>query len=169
MASEEINNDYSYFEELGESDFEIADGQPNIQGWDVFDSDGNKIGEVDDLLFNPHSRKVRYIVLDTDSNDLDLEDGHVLIPIGVAELHENDDTVLVPDITVEQLLALPIYEKGREITSETEAEIRSVFVKPIGDGNGNVVADGEFYTHEHFNETRFYGKRRPASPENALQ
>jgi sporulation protein YlmC with PRC-barrel domain len=163
MATEGIN-DYSYLEELSESDFEIVDGQPNIQGWDVFDSAGAKIGEVDDLLFNPQSRKVRYIVLDMENNDLDLEDGHVLIPIGVAELHENDDTVLIPEITVAQITSLPLYERGREITAETEAEIRKVFVRPIiGDGNGNVVPGGEFYEHEHFNETKFYGNRRPTA------
>ena len=164
MAAEESKNDYSYLEELSESDFEIADGQPDIQGWDVVDSDGNKIGEVDDMLFNPQSRKVRYIVLDMENNDLDLEDGHVLLPIGIAELHESDDTVIIHDVTASQLTSLPIYERGREITSETEAEIRAVFIRPIGDGNGNVVAN-EFYDHEHFNETKFYGKRsRPSVP-----
>jgi sporulation protein YlmC with PRC-barrel domain len=163
MATEDIN-DYNYLEELSESDYEIVDDQPNIQGWDVFDSAGAKIGEVDDLLFNPQSRKVRYIVLDMENNDLDLEDGHVLIPIGVAELHENNDTVLVPEITVAQIISLPLYERGREITAETEAEIRKVFVRPvIGDGNGNVVPGTEFYEHEHFNETKFYGKRRPTA------
>ena len=169
MASDENSNDYSYLEELSESDYEIVDNQPDIQGWDVFDNDGNKIGEVDDMLFNPQARKVRYIVLDMENNDLDLEDGHVLIPIGVAELHESDDTVLIPDITVAQLRSLPLYERGREITSETEAEIRKVFVRPvINDGNGNVVPGGEFYEHEHFNETRFYGKRRDAYTDDEL-
>lgn len=164
MASEEKLNDYNYLEELSESDYEIADGQPDIQGWDVFDSAGAKIGEVDDVLFNPQSRKVRYIVLDMENNDHDLEDGHVLIPIGVAELHENDDTVLIPEITTAQITALPLYERGREITPDTEAEIRRVFVRTdITDGNGNVVPGGEFYEHEHFSETKFYGKRRPTT------
>lgn len=156
MASDE-KKDYSRLKELSESDYEIIDGQPDIQGWDIEDSNGVKIGEVDDLLFDRESKKVRYIVLDTENNDLDLEDGHVLIPIGVAELHQEDDTVLIPGITVQQITALPIYEKGREISLETEAEIRSVFIRP----DSQIVTDGGFYEHEEFNQTKFYGKREP--------
>jgi hypothetical protein len=80
-----------------------------------------------------------------------------LYPIGVAELNEEDDTVLIPNITIEQLTALPVYERGREITPETEAEIRSVFIKP----DTEIVDDTDFYEHEHFNQTKFYGKRKP--------
>jgi sporulation protein YlmC with PRC-barrel domain len=163
MATDEDKN-YSCLKELSESNYEIVDGQPDILGWDIVNSKGVKIGEVDDLLFDPGSKKVRYIVLDTENNDLDLEDGHVLIPIGVAELHEKDDTVLIPNITVEQLTALPIYEKGREITPETEAEIRSVFIKP----DTEIVDDSAFYEHEHFNQTKFYGKRKPIVAEENL-
>jgi sporulation protein YlmC with PRC-barrel domain len=163
MASNE-NKDYSRLKELSESNYEIVDGQPDIQGWDIENSKGVKIGEVDDLLFDPELKKVRYIVLDTENNDLNLEDGHVLIPIGVAELHEEDDTVLIPNVTVEQLTALPIYEKGREITPETEAEIRNVFIKP----DTEIVTDSDFYEHEHFNETKFYGKRKPTVADDNL-
>jgi hypothetical protein len=164
MASDENKKDYSRLEELSESNYEIIDGQPDIQGWDIENSKGVKIGEVDELLFDPGSRRVRYIVLDTENNDLDLEDGHVLIPIGVAELHEEDDTVLIPHITVEQLTALPLYERGREITPEIEIEIRNVFIKP----DTEIVADSDFYKHEHFNETKFYGKRKPKEAEDNL-
>ncbi|MFA6083096.1 PRC-barrel domain-containing protein [Mucilaginibacter sp.] len=164
MATDENINNYSRLEELSESNFEIVDGQPNIQGWDIESSKGVKIGEVDDLLFDPESRKVRYIVLDTENNDLDLEDGHVLIPIGVAELNEKDDTVLIPNITVEQLTSLPLYERGREISREIEAEIRNVFIKP----DTTIVTDNDFYEHEHFNETKFYGKRKPITAEDRL-
>ncbi|MDB5285653.1 MAG: hypothetical protein JWR05_602 [Mucilaginibacter sp.] len=163
MASDE-NKNYSHLKELSESNYEIVDGQPDIQGWDIENSKGVKIGEVDELLFDTESRKVRYIVLDTENNDLDLEDGHVLIPIGIAELHEKDDTVLIPNITVEQLTALPLYERGREISPETEAEIRNVFIKP----DTEIVDDSDFYEHEHFNQTKFYGKRKPAVAQDNL-
>lgn len=163
MASDE-NKDYSRLEELSESNYEIVDGQPDIQGWDIENSKGVKIGEVDELLFDPGSRKVRYIVLDTENNDLDLEDGHVLIPIGVAELHDENNTVLIPNITVEQLTALPLYERGREITPETEAEIRRVFIKP----DTEIVTDNDFYEHEHFNQTKFYGEHKPTVAKDNL-
>ncbi len=151
-----VDDGYSRLDELSESDFEIADGQPNIQGWDVRDSDNNKIGEVDELLFNPQSRRVRYLILHMENNDIGLEDGQVLIPIGVAELHEDEDNVIIPDVTKAQILALPLYERGRVIDEDTEAQIRNVFVSP----DANVMVGTDFYDHDHFSETKFYGKRR---------
>jgi sporulation protein YlmC with PRC-barrel domain len=158
------DNDYSKLEELSESDFEIVDGQPDIQGWDVRDSDNNKIGEVDELLFNPQSRKVRYVILHMENNDIDLEDGRVLVPIGVAELHEDEDNVIIPDITKAQILALPLYERGRVIDADTEAQIRNVFVSP----EANVMLGTDFYDHDHFSETKFYGKRRQPGADNTV-
>jgi hypothetical protein len=90
------DNDYSKLEELSESDFEIVDGQPDIQGWDVRDSDNNKIGEVDELLFNPQSRKVRYVILHMENNDLDLEDGRVLVPMVLPNCTRMRITLLYP-------------------------------------------------------------------------
>jgi sporulation protein YlmC with PRC-barrel domain len=160
-----VDNDYSRLEELSESDFEIADGQPDIQGWDVRDSDNNKIGEVDELLFNPQSRRVRYIILHMENNDIELEDGRVFIPIGVAELHEDDDNVIIPGVTKAQILALPLYERGREINGDTEAQIRNVFVKP----DANIMVGTDFYDHDHFSETKFYGKRRQPGADTISQ
>jgi hypothetical protein len=129
MALDENTGDYDNLEELSESDFEIADGQPEILGWDVKDGKGNKVGEVHELMFNPDTRKVRYIVLDMENNDVNLEEGRVLIPIGVAELDEKDDNVLLPNVTVSQILALPLYERGRVINAETDEEIRRAFAQ----------------------------------------
>ncbi|OOQ59502.1 PRC-barrel domain-containing protein [Mucilaginibacter pedocola] len=165
MASIDSANDYSRLQELSESDFEIADGQPNIQGWDVRDSEKNKIGEVDELLFNPQSRKVRYIILHMENNDIGLEDGRIFIPIGVAELDEEQDNVIIPDVTKAQILALPLYERGREIDADTEAQIRNVFVKP----DAPAMLGTDFYDHDHFNETKFYGKRRQPGNDTVSQ
>src|SRR4051794_25979432 len=106
------NSNY-HLQELGGSDFEIADGQPNIKGWDVKDENGKKMGEVDELLFDPQSRKVRYIVLDLEGNVFDLENRDVLVPIGVAQLHGEDDEVILPGITADKLTALPTYDKDQ--------------------------------------------------------
>jgi len=94
MALDEKENRYGHLVELGGSDFEIADGEPNIKGWDVENQQGKKIGEVDELLFDPQSLKVRYLVVDLDDNELGVEDDKkVLIPIGIAELHGDNRSV----------------------------------------------------------------------------
>src|SRR5438067_805119 len=92
MEHNENINEGNRLQELGGSNYEIIDGEPNIKGWDVKNARGEKIGEVDELLFDPQSRSVRYLVVDLDDNELDLEsdDRKVLIPIGLAELYRDD-------------------------------------------------------------------------------
>src|SRR5215217_5292531 len=90
-------------QELRGSDYENADGEPDIRGWDVKDASGRRIGEVDELIFDVQSRKVRYMVIDLDKNDLDLDDRDVLVPIGFAQLKDNGDDVILNNITADQL------------------------------------------------------------------
>ncbi len=172
MALEEDNTAYSRLEELSGSDFEIADGQPDIKGWDVKNGNGENIGDVEELLFNPQTRKVRYMVVDTDANDLRLEARKILIPVGVAEIHADDDYVVVPQVTVAHLEQLPAYEKD-SLTAEHENHIRSTFssLGAAGMGTGAVGAHPteDFYEHEQFNANRFYNRRRQETdPEKLL-
>jgi stress response protein YsnF len=98
MSLEE--NTYSHLEELSGSDFEIVDGEPNIIGWDVKNEERTKIGDVSNLLFDPETRKVRYLVVDLDNDYLGTDDDRkVLVPIGVAELHGEDMNVDDDDVT----------------------------------------------------------------------
>jgi uncharacterized protein (TIGR02271 family) len=221
MALNDNTTEANRLEELGGSNYEIVDGEQNIKGWDVKNEQGKKIGEVDELLFNPASRSVRYLVVDLDDNELELEndDRKVLIPIGLAELHSDDiedeekdenedrsplnqeskrtdvlnesgleenetgfdeneraferepglneaetiydpreggDVVIVPNVTTQQLNALPAYEKD-QVTPQLETTIRNIF-EGVGLA-GTVVAADDFYNHEHFNEDRFYNSR----------
>jgi len=153
MDLNENSNRNSHLQELGDSNYQIVEGQPNIKGWTVKNTAGDRLGEVDELLFDPESRQVRYIVLDLEDNVLDLEERDVLIPIGIAELDEEDDDVILPNVTTEQLRSLPEYDKDN-FALETEQEIRNIFT------GRTVSADsGPFYEHEHFNAENLYRKR----------
>lgn len=48
-------------------DFKIAEGEPDVRGWEVYSSSGAYIGEVDDLLIDPELRQV--VMLDIDLKD----------------------------------------------------------------------------------------------------
>src|SRR5918993_1103668 len=120
MASD--NMKHRRLQELGESDFEIVEGQPDIRGWDVRNERDQKIGEVEELILDAKHKKVRYLVVDLDDNDLDLDDKEILIPIGMAELHEEDDEVVVRGIGVDQLEALPEYDEDN-LTPDMERNI----------------------------------------------
>src|SRR5688500_10959296 len=107
------NMKHRRLQELDRSDFEIVEGEPDIRGWDVRNSSGQKIGEVEELILDAQNKKVRYMVVDLDDNELDLDERRVLIPIGLAELDKEDDDVLLPSVTVEHLRALPKYEEDK--------------------------------------------------------
>ena len=198
MAYEE--NEYNHLEELSGSDFEVVEGEPDITGWDVVNEQGQKIGEVDDLLFDKDTREVRYLVVDLGENELDLDTNKkVLVPIGVADLqqddgdledmndqhnvaYENDATVehehangtnseaevddadedmdeivIIPNVSIQQLSALPAYEKGK-ITPDIESAIRSIFDTTYA--TGTAYDRDSFYKHDHFDEDKFYNREK---------
>ena len=161
MSTENTNK---RLQELGGSNYEIAEGQPDIRGWDVKDENGKKIGEVDELLFDEQSRKVRYIVLDLEGNVFDFDTRDVLVPIGILQLHQKDDDVILPGVTAEQIRSLPEYDKD-SLTGDIENKVRNVFAGAGGAAltgaaltldTGN---DNDFYNHNHFNEDNLYRNR----------
>ena len=151
------NNRTTYLEELSKSDYEIADHQPDITGWEILDSLGNEIGEVEDLIFDSNARKVRYIVAYIELDDDAEEDWKlVLIPIGMVELHEKDDEVIIPESATIVLATLPEYEPGKTISPAEELAIRYAFLgeDALPDADA-VVYDNhpeDFYRHDHFND-----------------
>ena len=164
-------------EELHDSNFEIVDGEPDISGWKIRARSGKRIGKVKDLLFDSHSRKVRYIIADLDNNELGIDDDRrVLIPIGMAELYTraerhdrererdrrdpaydsydptlDEKVVYLHTVTAEQLDDLPSYEKGR-VSRHIEVAIRRILEPPERDD----YERDEFYHHRHFNDDNFY-------------
>ena len=160
MASNENYNKENHLQELGGSDFEIADGQPDIRGWEVKDRNGDTIGEVDELIFDPQSFKVRYMVLDVRDSLLDTQPDDVLIPIGVAELHNSDDEVLLP-IDAAQLNSLPKYDKSM-LNRDYEHSLRNAFAGLGVGAAGAAVAntDEDFYNHDYYNEDNLYRNRQ---------
>ena len=152
------NERHTRLQKLSGSDYEIMDGQPDIRGWDVKDDNGRQIGEVEELIFDVQSRKVRYIVLDMDDNELDLDDREVLVPIGIAQLHKEDDDVLLPGVTAEQLRALPQYDEDR-FDTDSEEGVRNVF-GGLGAGALAGGSNADFYNHDHFNEDNLYRNRQ---------
>jgi photosynthetic reaction center H subunit len=154
---------------LDGSDFEIADGQPNIQGWIIYDIENEEIGEIQDLIFDTHTNSVRYLVVDLEGNAYGIEDKKILLPIGIAEIKEEDKEIRLPKVMVEELRDLPSYH-NELVTLETEQRIREVF-----EGSSNELLNDEsgfdskvFYSHDHFNQDRFYKRHKPLSKEEEI-
>lgn len=163
MATEKNRN--TRLQKLSGSDYEMQDGQPDIRGWDVKNDSGKKLGEVEELIFDVQSQKVRYLVLDLEDNELDIDDREVLVPIGIAQLHEEDDDVILPGVTAEQLSSLPEYDEDR-FDEDAERSTRNVF-GALGAGAAasgvtgmrSTDKEGDFYEHEHFNDENLYRNR----------
>ena len=154
------NMKHRRLQELDRSDFEIVDGEPDIRGWDVKNASGQKIGEVEDLIVDAAQKKVRYMVVDLDHNDLGLDDRKVLMPIGLAELDNKEDDVMLRGVQTEQLRSLPAYDKD-QLDGEVENRICSVLGRT---GERNAISSGseptpEFYRHDYFNDSNLYRNR----------
>lgn len=152
----------TYLEELSASDFEVADKQPDINGWEIVDSLGNELGEVEDLIFDSNARKVRYVVASLDLEELedDETDDHlVLIPIGIVDLDEDEEEVILPEVAVGFLATLPRYSPGKTISPAEELALRYAFLGedalPDADAVVYETHPEDFYTHKHFDDARF--------------
>jgi sporulation protein YlmC with PRC-barrel domain len=163
-------------QELDRSDFEIVNGEPDIRGWDVRNNAGQKIGEVEDLIVDAQQKKVRYMVVDLDDNELKLDHRKVLIPIGLAELHQKDDDVILPNVQAEHFRSLPDYDKN-DLTPDVETRICTAFGR-TNTGVTNVTSNteehqGEFYKHDYFNDDNLYKHRlheaQPVSKESEYE
>jgi sporulation protein YlmC with PRC-barrel domain len=114
-------------------DFKVADGEPDVRGWEVLASDGRKIGEVDELLVDTAAMKVRYLDVDVETAGGG-HDRHVLIPIGYARLDDARDCVLL-DSASSELGGIPSYDQG-PLTRDFESSLRQTFSARRGDTGG---------------------------------
>jgi len=167
-------------QELDRSDFEIVDGEPDVRGWDVKDNSRRKIGEVEELILDAKEKKVRYMVVDLNNNDLNLDHRKVLIPIGLAELDRKEDDVLIPSVSPQQFGELPAYDRD-QLTPDVERRIFSTLDRPsqaapkreasrkIETGeikeakkdrkHKNDDVNPDFYRHEYYNLDNLYKNR----------
>lgn len=160
------NNKYYRLQELDHSNYEIVKGEPDIRGWDVRYTNGEKIGAVEELILDAKAKKVRYMVVDLDDNELRLEHRKVLIPIGFAELDKKHDDVLIPNVSIDQLCRLPNYTK-HSLTLDMEREVSSVFgrkitvdpvkknERPLQRTDIDEDIDPDFYKHEHYRDNLY--------------
>ena len=137
-------------------DYEVAEGNPDVRGWEVRGSDGQVIGEVDDLLIDTGAMKVRYLDVDLD-NDIAPggEDRHILLPIGYARLDREEDCVHVDELRSTELANLPLYDHT-PLSREYEHELRGRFDREYS----GLHADPNFYASDLYDADRFYSPRR---------
>ncbi|RAJ33435.1 PRC-barrel domain-containing protein [Pedobacter cryoconitis] len=121
MEREESQHHLKNLTELNTSTYAVRAGQPSLTNWTVVNSARQFIGTVRDLLIDDQPR-ARYLILNLTGNIWNIEEREVLIPISAAELHRHTQEVMLPNITSQQISALPDYIQGNVIIS-TDSEI----------------------------------------------
>ena len=146
-------------------DFKVAEGDPDVRGWQVVASDGRTIGEVDELLVDTNAMKVRYLDVEVENGLMAEPDRHVLVPIGYARLDRSADRVMVDNIASTDLRTMPAYDQS-PVTRDYETSVRNSFpggtaATSVESDTGMAAAgthDTDFYTHDSFDDNRFYGR-----------
>jgi hypothetical protein len=135
------------------TDFEVADGNPDVRGWAVRGSDGQLLGTVFELIVEPEALKVRYLDIELDARfNLNEFDDHILLPIGVASLDTEDDNVFVPALNAESVLDYPTFTEIQITREYEEAMLRALGVAG--------TSSAGFYDQESFDPNGFYGSRK---------
>ena len=130
-----------YITEL--SDYKIADGYPDIRGWDVKDIDNRVIGKVDNLLVNKAAERVVYLDIEVDRSIVDAKydpygrsthadvrefvnkdgENHIIIPIGLVDLNQDSDYVYTDVIDHRTFSETKRYRKGDTINRDYENQV----------------------------------------------
>jgi len=132
------------------TDFEVADGNPDVRGWAVRGGDGRALGVVHELLVEPEALKVRYLDVELDARfQISSHENHILLPIGAASLDAEDDNVFVPALNAESVLHYPPYSEIQVTRAYEEAMLRALGVEPTS-------ATGQFYDRNSYDTEAFY-------------
>ena len=145
--------------------FKVAEGNPDIRGWDVKTTDGRKVGEVDGLIIDTGKRKVRYLESKIDKDVLGTDDDQwMLLPIGRARLDDDKDEVLL-STSASDLRNMPIskHSHGRghgRFTQEEERSLRNRFgAKSENRSMTSDMSRDDMYRGDDYDDSRFFGNR----------
>lgn len=126
--------------------YEVADGDADIRGWDVRMEDGRKVGKVDELIVDTAALKARYIEVKVEKGFAGTDDDRwALIPIGTAQFDEKEDEVIIDRVPTAGFLTRE--ERNREpLSRATELSLRELY----GATSTGLAADATLESDEDF-------------------
>src|ERR671916_1628600 len=78
---------------LGDSDFVSANPEDDLRGKDIYDTEGQRIGSVEDLYIDPQDREVRFLEVGA-GGFLGIGEKNYLVPVeAVVEVAEDRVTI----------------------------------------------------------------------------
>lgn len=149
----EISAPLEHLQELKNSDYKMDDHFSWIYGRQVVDANGATVGMVKDLLFDSTQERIRYLVVSLEGKIK--EDKDILIPIGRAELNQQEQKVVVQEqVSLQKLKTLPSFRSVKSLAIEDEKKTLLIFSSKQKEGI-NYTKDS-FYNQEDFNERIFF-------------
>ncbi|MPR33599.1 PRC-barrel domain-containing protein [Salmonirosea aquatica] len=163
--------DLYYLDDL--SDYKVASDFSDVRGWPVKDADDRTIGKVDGLLASKKAERVVY--LDVEVNEELIEDGHkpleasasegvhefinkegenhVIIPIGMVSLREDDEEVYTDQINRATFAKTNRFSKGTDFDQDYEIEVYRLY---LGDPTVIIPVDDRnaLYSRDEFDYTK---------------
>lgn len=164
-----INENLKFVDNL--DDYQVHHNDTDVRGFSVKTDNGETIGKVEGLLADVSSKLVRYvevavddqiIALSQQSND-SVKDRHVLVPIGLININQKDNTVTVIGVGYNRFGKYPRYNRANGYTTSYEIDTndylhgfheygpsykRDLFSTPRYRQNSRLTAD--------FYDSRFY-------------
>lgn len=99
-------------------DYQLAEGEPDVRGWPVFDQSGRQVGNIQSLIVDTDENKVRYLCVDVQGTNR-------MIPIGQTELDESAGQARLRPSAWTEIGRYPEYQA--EIGPERERQYYTTF------------------------------------------
>lgn len=96
----------------------------HLEDYSVYADDNDKVGSVEDGLFDDTSGQFRYLIVDTGFWFFGKK---VLLPIGRAQFDNSQKRVYVAGLTKEQVESLPEYNNNTSVDYDYEENVRGVY------------------------------------------
>ena len=161
------NKNLYYLHEL--SDYKVADDYADVRDWKVIDADNRTIGKVDGLLVSKEAESVVYLGVEVDASLIEAghetyaspankdvheflnEDGenHLIIPIGVVTLDEENKKVHSKQIDYSTFAKTKRFKKGDDLERSYELIVLPHY-SPGNNFDEESGSDNEFYNRKEF-------------------
>ena len=142
-------------------DYRVADGEPDIRGWNVFTATGREIGDVEDLLVDTEMGEV--VMVDI---DLKRDDRHTLAPIKAAWIDRPNRRVVLNTAMFEVDDDIPaLRRQGEPVESESVRHFNERYERAYGADGWDRDRD---ITIRHANDDFRISRSAPPPPPAAV-
>lgn len=141
MALMKLKEAYpDYREQLG-NDSKAA----HFDDYSVYSQGEDKVGSVQDALFETNTATIRYLVVDT---GFWIFGKKILLPVGLARFDYDKERIYVNGLTKDQVENLPEYNDDVVVNNDYEERVRTGY-RGLGDNRSRQFMGQEYRVDEH--------------------